>query len=439
MGQIIVEESARYPGTVVNHDLVAAQINHESAACQSRIARDKNNYSGYGAENDDPYGKAFTFSTPRDGVRTQIAHLLGYVLGDGKWNALSPRYSIVQGKGWDGAVTVLHQLEQRWAYTGAASYAVTPKENRYGAKIATHANRLLAFANDGSWNVATPYEEIIPGLIDVRSKLATRSPEEGGVERGPYERIPLSEKRGVVIHYRGVVTAATAGLSSYQADAEYHVGKNWVGAGQTPVLGSGIMYHIGVDGEGNGYLMRDLDRVLWHCGAWPQNSNTLAIQLPLGGSQRATAAQLTRTREIIDAWLRYTGAPRNEVWGHGQLSSTPCPGTLINDLVTPYRNAVTPPAPQPPAPKPNAADEVTGKWIHEEFATTYATYGGLYVFGRPSTGAFMETHDDRERLTQYFERATFRFFPENQGEWRVQLDLLGVTALNERYPDGAPA
>ena len=339
---------------------------------------------------------------------------------DGIYRVDDPTYAYA-------GMTTLEQIFGVW----------TEDPAEYAAFVAAWLNKHADM--EGASTVATPYEQIIPGLIDVRSKLATRSPGEGGVERGPYERIPLSDKRGVVIHYRGVVTAATAGLSSYQADAEYHVGKNWVGAGQTPVLGSGIMYHIGVDGEGNGYLMRDLDRVLWHCGAWPQNSNTLAIQLPLGGSQRATAPQLARTREIIDAWLRYTKAPRNEMWGHGQLSGTPCPGTLMNDLVTPYRNAVTPPAPQPPTPKPNAADEVTGKWVHEEFATTYATYGGLYVFGRPSTGAFLELHDDRERLTQYFERATFRFFPENQGEWRVQLDLLGVAALNERYPDGAPA
>ena len=44
------------------------------------------------------------------------------------------------------------------------------------------------------------------------------------------ETIPLSQKRGIVIHYRGVVTDIDDGLASYKADAVYHVGKNWAKA-----------------------------------------------------------------------------------------------------------------------------------------------------------------------------------------------------------------
>jgi hypothetical protein len=151
MGRIIIEECARYPQAVVNHDIVAAQIAHESAACQSRIARDKRNYCGYGAENDDPYGKAHTFATPRDGVRVQVAHLLGYVIGNGPWNADSPRYSIVKGNGWAGIVDVLRDLEQRWAYTVQAIYNATDPSKRYGQKVADAANDLRDFANNGTW------------------------------------------------------------------------------------------------------------------------------------------------------------------------------------------------------------------------------------------------------------------------------------------------
>lgn len=84
------------------------------------------------------------------------------------------------------------------------------------------------------------------------------------------------------------------------------------------------------------------------------------------------------------------------------------------------------------------ADPVTGKWIDVPFRDTFDKYGGIYIFGRPITGAFMEMHEGVERLTQYFERMVMRHFPEHKGEWSVQLDLLGSEELRERFPDGNP-
>jgi hypothetical protein len=90
----------------------------------------------------------------------------------------------------------------------------------------------------------------------------------------------------------------------------------------------------------------------------------------------------------------------------------------------------------PPPPVVSWQDPVTGHWVHEEFQSTYSKYGGVYIFGRPIEGAFMEQHEGVDRLVQYFERAVMRHFPENQGEWEVQLDLLGTEEFNERYPAG---
>lgn len=291
---------------------------------------------------------------------------------------------------------------------------------QYAAKMAAYMNRVIA-EDTGGAPMATPYDHIIPGMIDVRSQLATATPNQGGVQRGPYETIPLSAKRGVVVHYRGVVTDVNAGLASYKADATYHVGKNWARRGEAPILGSGIMYHIGIDGQGTVYLLRDLNRVLWHCGAWPQNENTLAIQLPLGGNQRATEAQLTALTRVVDAWLTFTKAPDSEVWGHQELSATDCPGTLMTDFVKPYRNA-------PPVDEPLFFPE-TGKTLGGGFKQFWLAKGGLAIFGYPITEEMAE-----DGLTvQWFERARFEHRPNsNPALWDVMLGLIGVELLEAR-------
>lgn len=284
--------------------------------------------------------------------------------------------------------------------------------------IAAVVKDMNAWLTGGAPVPGTPYDHIIPGMIDARSQLATATQNQGGVPRGPYETIPLSAKRGVVVHYRGVVTDVNAGIASFKADATYHVGKNWARAGQPPVLGSGIMYHIGIDGQGNVYLLRDLNRVLWHCGAWPQNENTLAIQLPIGGNQRATNVQLQALNRVVDDWLAFTKAPGSEVWGHQELSPTDCPGTLMNDFVKPYRNA-------PPTPASQFFPE-TGFSVGGGFLQFWLSQGGLAIFGYPITDEFVE----KGHTVQYFERARFEHHPGTSPDlWDVLLGRVGAELI----------
>lgn len=145
-GKIIVEECLSFSPYIVNSDLVAAQIKHESASLQSLIARNKNNFSGYGAENDDPYGKAHTFESPREGVRMQVRHLIGYIYGRTPY--ASTRFSIVEQKGYAGKGTTPAGLEQRWAYSKPATYNATSIKLRYGSKLADGANTILAIQDE---------------------------------------------------------------------------------------------------------------------------------------------------------------------------------------------------------------------------------------------------------------------------------------------------
>lgn len=325
-------------------------------------------------------------------------------LRDGLYRVTDPTYRYVKEKR-----TTIGQVIGIWTEGDGP---------RYAAAVVQRINRWMAEENEGGTPVATPYDHIIPGMIDARSQLATATQNQGGVPRGPYERIPLSAKRGVVVHYRGVVTDVNAGLASFKSDATYHVGKNWARAGEAPVLGSGIMYHIGIDGEGNVYLLRDLDRVLWHCGAWPQNENTLAIQLPLGGNQRATNKQLMALNEVVDHWLAFTKAPDTEVWGHQELSPTDCPGTLMTDFVKPYRNA--------PATLPSQFFNETGHTVGGGFLQFWLAKGGLQIFGYPITEEFIE----KGRTVQYFERARFEHHPNsNPSLWDVMLGRVGAELI----------
>jgi peptidoglycan/xylan/chitin deacetylase (PgdA/CDA1 family) len=65
----------------------------------------------------------------------------------------------------------------------------------------------------------------------------------------------------------------------------------------------------------------------------------------------------------------------------------------------------------------------TGHTLKSHFQTYWETYGGLAVFGYPISEEF----DENGRKAQYFERARFEWWPENQGTvYEVQLGHLGV-------------
>lgn len=73
----------------------------------------------------------------------------------------------------------------------------------------------------------------------------------------------------------------------------------------------------------------------------------------------------------------------------------------------------------------------TGQRVSGRFLEYWEQNGGLYVFGYPLTGAIEEDG----RTVQYFERARFELFPENQPPYDVQLGRLGVEVLEQRGID----
>lgn len=145
IGQMIRDAARRWQQSI-NHDLLAAQIVHETGAWQSEFARERNNSSGLGAVNDAP-GNAIRFETPQEGIRSTVAHLLTYISGPGPWTEYDPRASVTPAEN-QGAVKLLRDLEQKWAFTPWDKYNATPEDQRYGAKIAQIANALLLVKAD---------------------------------------------------------------------------------------------------------------------------------------------------------------------------------------------------------------------------------------------------------------------------------------------------
>jgi hypothetical protein len=73
--------------------------------------------------------------------------------------------------------------------------------------------------------------------------------------------------------------------------------------------------------------------------------------------------------------------------------------------------------------------DTTGFWVQGPFREYWETRGGLYIFGYPITGVFL----DQGLYKQYFERAIFEYHPEHAGtQYEVLLQRLGALRIEGR-------
>lgn len=281
----------------------------------------------------------------------------------------------------------------------------------------------------------------IRGLIDRRGELP-RNP-----NGGPGTRVPLSGKRGIVVHYNGPPvrnhTDSAAAWQQVVRDAQYHVDRDWDEdpANGRVLRGDGLMYHIAIGPQGEKWLCRSPEDVLWHCGAWPHNATALSILVPIGGDQRATRAQLIALAEVCDDWLHQgRGTAARDVWGHQELQPTSCPGTLMADFILPYRAGVFWQELRRREEEPVADGRYfpeTGHYVGHGFWEYWRDNGGLMIFGYPLTDEIEEPDPKApggKRVVQYFERAVFEWHPENDPPYRVLLRRLGAEALARSRP-----
>jgi hypothetical protein len=420
LGQAIVDECRRYPEQPVNHDLLAGQILHETAAWQSEYARERNNPGGIGAINSNP-DQALWFETPQEGVRAHVAHMLNYVYGRGVWSKDDPRGL---PDGYYGVVDVLWHLEQRWAWTPPAKYAATPVDQRYGAQLAKHANALVSFANDGSWDMAAQ----IPGFKWVAADSEHFTQGRGG------KRIV-----GGAQHYSAGTNSlawlsTTSGRNPYDPEA---------------MVSAHFLIHTNPAMENRGYQMVRIEDTAYTTGGIV-NPITVSIEKEHLASQTLDDmdyAVMGQTWADIEAYVRKHGLGdfSQGIKGHNTWVNQPsriCPdGIDVARVVrewqqrrggTPPSPTPTPPGdpldPNPSVPDPRASENPYGRfWIPTDIAMQMRAdeqQCGFITIGYVVSGAFVE--DDK--LVVYTERRRY----ERHRDRRIYLGLVGL----ESYMDG---
>jgi hypothetical protein len=248
------------------------------------------------------------------------------------------------------------------------------------------------------------------GIIDVRDRMA-KAPGQGAGYK--------SAKSGVIIHYNGPPTSDPA-LDRFISDSSFHIG---------PYLREytiAYIYGIGDEPDDHSrapiYLMRDPDDVCWHCGSWPENATYTPIAFTFGDGQAAGPGQLLAVNALVAALMERDGFGKEAVKGHQEVSSTSCPGTLMNDFVYPFR-----------AGGPLVSDYIkfdqTNHGIGGGFRAFFEHNGGVPIFGYPVTEEVQEKcADGVTRTVQYFERNRFEYHPENTAPNDVQLTRYGAAA-----------
>jgi hypothetical protein len=140
----------------------------------------------------------------------------------------------------------------------------------------------------------------------------------------------------VTLHYNG---PAVAGLGDLRCELRQITDVDLPNH-QERLRADGLMYHFVVFSDGSIWQTRDLDLQAWHCGVPDGNEHSIAVHLPIGGTQDATTAMWSATTRLFDALIkRYTLPGRHVVKGHQEWKATACPGPLLMSRLEAWRTA----------------------------------------------------------------------------------------------------
>lgn len=165
----------------------------------------------------------------------------------------------------------------------------------------------------------------------------------GEVPGQPWSNIDGTREKdkGVVVHYSGPPTALGRGevslFDQVANEIDYQMKPGLYSPGFTV---NGMMYHF-VVWEDSVYQIRDEDAKLWHAAdgtaedSW--NYSAFSVHVPIGQGQQASAKTIQTLQEFCDDLLGGMNLGRDRLKGHQEISSTDCPGTLMDDFVRPYR------------------------------------------------------------------------------------------------------
>lgn len=144
----------------------------------------------------------------------------------------------------------------------------------------------------------------------------------GEIERADWSA-GTSPKSSGTVHWPAAAERIRDPLGTLHGYAAYHVSKDW--SPEPGIQGAdGIQYARAVDQQGNRYLLRDLDAVLWHCDNAFGNATSVPYLLLLAVDEEPSAAMLAalgrQAREDGITVLR----PHGPYW-----TNTACPGDAV--------------------------------------------------------------------------------------------------------------
>ena len=135
-------------------------------------------------------------------------------------------------------------------------------------------------------------------------------------------------------------------LTRYIQQANFHIGRGE----------DGLQYHYKISNLGDVYQTRNWTDTLWHCGNYPVNRASIAICLDGDFTQQQpTAQQLSALQGLLDELCQNHPefpADSNDVFGHGEVGSSACPGFNLLPSVQKYRNGGSISVTAPPTPPP---------------------------------------------------------------------------------------
>lgn len=361
-----------------------------------------------GGADDDPHAH-IQFQSIADGALAMAQHLAHYA---GVEVPLEGDPLLTQRTVWvpRGSARTFADLGGRWAPSLEYGQRVEALIRRYRAE---RTNRPLG-----------PHD--IPALVDITMLLPSSA------TGGPRGRLPLARRPRIVVHHAGgAIDQRRSALRIWRAFARNHMSP---GRFHSTAQGNGIMYNVGIDQWGGAYMLYDLEAERWHSGDQTVNATALSLSFPFGHTQHATHAQLTGAVDFIESYRAISGMRREDLTGHLEWSPTACPGTLMGDLVYPYRMGT-----------PIGTDMTeyrfypeTGFGVGHGFLRFFDQHGGVRVFGYPLSEEFTiadANAPDGRRVVQVFERYVMSHHPEAPLEWHVQGFRLGadeLQALRER-------
>lgn len=162
-------------------------------------------------------------------------------------------------------------------------------------------------------------------ITDIRSRL----PRKGTQDTAH----PIGSVTHIIVHHDAQTRpVAYDSVTRYVQQANYHISRGE----------DGLQYHYKIDNVGEIFQCRTLTDTLWHCGNYPINRASIAICLDgyLQTNQKPTREQYKALKELLD-WLCTQHpefpADQNDVFGHGEVGSSACPGNNLLPWVQKYR------------------------------------------------------------------------------------------------------